>query len=108
MSIRFEREALYEEVWSEPLTKLGKKYGLSDNGVRKICIALNIPLPKAGHWARIAAGHQVPRVPLPKDSEITVYESNPKPVEPVSSAKTDDTIWLEQQEAFELNLTCPQ
>lgn len=37
MSITFEREKLYEEVWSEPPTKLAKKYGLSDNGLRGIC-----------------------------------------------------------------------
>ena len=54
MEIIFERTRLYEEVWSEPLTKLGKKYGLSDNGLRKVCKALNIPLPRAGHWAKVA------------------------------------------------------
>lgn len=101
MPIQFERQSLYEEVWSEPLTRLGKKYGLSDNGIRKICIALNIPLPKAGHWAKIAAGHQVPRTPLPKNSKITAYVSNPKPAEPPSQGKTEDAIWLEQRESFE-------
>lgn len=50
----FERISLYEEVWTTPLTKLGKKYGLSDNGLRKVCKALSIPLPKAGHWAKVA------------------------------------------------------
>lgn len=101
MSIQFERQSLYEEVWSEPLTRLGKKYGLSDNGVRKACIALNIPLPKAGHWAKIAAGHQIPRTPLPENSESTAYVSNPKPAEPLSQEKTEDAIRLEQQESFE-------
>ena len=101
MPIQFERQSLYEEVWSEPLTRLGKKYGLSDNGVRKACIALNIPLPKAGYWAKIAAGHQIPRTLLPKNSKITVYVSNPKPIEPLSHEKTEDTIWLEQRESFE-------
>lgn len=103
MPIQFERQSLYEEVWSEPLTKLGKKYGLSDNGVRKVCIALNIPLPKAGYWAKIAAGHQIPRTPLPENSKITVYVSHPKPAEPLSQEKTEDAIWLEQRESFEAN-----
>lgn len=101
MSIQFERESLYEEVWSEPLTRLGKKYGLSDNGLRKVCIALNIPLPKAGHWAKIAAGHQIPRTALPKNSKITSYLSNPKPAEPQSQEKSEDAIWLEHRESFE-------
>lgn len=101
MPIQFERQSLYEEVWSEPLTRLGKKYGLSDNGVRKVCIALNIPLPKAGHWAKISAGHQILRTPLPENSKITVYVSHPKPVETSSQEKTEDAIWLEQRESFE-------
>lgn len=101
MPIQFERQSLYEEVWSESLTRLGKKYGLSDNGVRKVCIALNIPLPKAGHWAKIAAGHQIPRTPLPENSKITVYVSRPKPAEPSNQENTEDAIWLEQRETFE-------
>ncbi|MDO9204134.1 hypothetical protein [Methylotenera sp.] len=101
MSIRFERQSLYEEVWSEPLTRLGKKYGLSDNGLRKVCIALNIPLPKAGHWTKIAAGHQVPRVPLPEKSDKTEFISNPKPAEAVTIEQNEDMTWLKEREAFE-------
>jgi len=37
------REELYEEVWSTPLTKLSQKYGLSDNGLRKVCKRLDMP-----------------------------------------------------------------
>lgn len=103
MTIQFERQSLYEEVWTIPLTQLGKKYGLSDNGVRKACIAMNIPLPKSGHWTKIAAGYQVPRTPLPDTSEVTTYISNPKPAEPASPEKTEDAIWLNKHESFELN-----
>ena len=48
--IVFTREELYELVWSEPLTRLAKKYNISDNGIRKKCKKMNIPLPKVGHW----------------------------------------------------------
>jgi hypothetical protein len=60
------REALYNEVWSEPVITVAKRYGMSDNGLRKHCKKLGIPLPFAGYWARIKAGQQVPRTPLPK------------------------------------------
>jgi len=60
------REALYNEVWSEPVTTVAKRYGMSDNGLRKHCKKLGIPLPAAGYWARVKAGQQVPRPPLPK------------------------------------------
>jgi len=42
------REELYEEVWSIPLTQLCAKYGLSDNGLRKVCKRLNVPIPEGG------------------------------------------------------------
>ena len=60
------REALYNEVWSEPVINVAKRYGMSDNGLRKHCKRLGIPLPFAGYWARIKAGQQVPRPALPK------------------------------------------
>jgi hypothetical protein len=61
-----EREALYNEVWSEPVITVAKRYGMSDNGLRKHCKKLGIPLPFAGYWARVKAGQQVSRPVLPK------------------------------------------
>lgn len=99
MEIEFERNALYEEVWTVPLTQLGKKYGLSDNGIRKICKAMSIPLPKAGHWAKIAAGKHIPRIPLPPKAEKTSFTSRPRPETPYRLP--DDDEWLEERVAFE-------
>lgn len=50
------REELYNLVWEKPLTKLAPQYGLSDNGLRKICLRHKIPLPKAGYWAKLLHG----------------------------------------------------
>ena len=61
-----EREALYNEVWSEPMTTVSKRYGMSDNGLRKHCKTLGIPLPSLGYWARVKAGQKVTRTDLPK------------------------------------------
>ena len=52
-SIGFERHKLYAEVWTEPATKVAKRYGVSDVGLRKICKRLSVPLPPLGYWARI-------------------------------------------------------
>jgi hypothetical protein len=59
------REALYKEVWAEPVTTIAKRYGLSDNGLRKQCKKLGIPLPPIGYWAKVVAGHKVIRPVLP-------------------------------------------
>jgi hypothetical protein len=61
-----EREALYNEVWAEPVTTVAKRYGMSDNGLRKHCKRLGIPLPPSGYWARVKAGQKVSKPALPK------------------------------------------
>lgn len=63
------RQELYDLVWSVPLTTLAKRYGLSDNGLRKICKRTNIPLPKAGHWMKLQFNKKVQIIPLPKSGE---------------------------------------
>lgn len=59
------REKLFAEVWATPITHLCKTYGLSDQGLRKLCVKVQIPLPQRGHWAKIAAGHTVVKPALP-------------------------------------------
>ena len=60
------REELYGLVWSVPMTKIGEKFGYSDNGIRKICKKYNIPTPKAGYWQKIEFGKSVKKTPLPE------------------------------------------
>ncbi|MCZ2897046.1 hypothetical protein MTR01_23800 [Burkholderia thailandensis] len=69
----FERESLYEEVWAEAVSKVAKKYRISDVGLRKICINLNIPLPPAGYWAKLSAGKAVKRTALAPTKGPTSY-----------------------------------
>jgi len=57
--IKMTRKELYDIVWSTPMTKLAKQYSISDNGLRKICKKMDIPLPKAGHWEKLKAGKKV-------------------------------------------------
>jgi hypothetical protein len=59
------RVELYDLVWSKPMTHLAKELGLSDVGLRKICVKFGIPLPPRGHWARLQFGKQDPRPALP-------------------------------------------
>ena len=70
----FERQKLFDEVWSTPVTKLAKSYGLSDVGLRKICVALDVPLPPRGYWAKLAAGKAIPKPALHETKLPTTYE----------------------------------
>ena len=53
------RETLYEQVWSTPMTKLAKEYGISDVALAKICKKLNVPYPGRGYWRRKETGKAV-------------------------------------------------
>lgn len=62
----YDREGLYKEVWSDPVTEVAKKYHVSDNAIRKVCKSLNVPTPPAGYWAKVITGSKIKRPPLPK------------------------------------------
>ena len=60
------RERLYALVWETPMSKLAPTFGLSDNGLAKICRANDIPYPPRGYWAKKEAGQHVAQTPLRK------------------------------------------
>jgi len=63
--IRLDRPTLFERVWSIPVDKLAKDWGLSGRGLSKACSRLKVPVPPRGYWARVAAGQRVHRPKLP-------------------------------------------
>jgi hypothetical protein len=58
------RQDLYAQVWSTPMMQLAEQYGVSGNGLAKICRRLVIPVPGRGYWARKQAGQKVSQAPL--------------------------------------------
>ncbi len=83
------------------MMKLGEKYGLSGSGLRKICAAMNVPIPGRGHWAKIAAGHKIERPPLPSDATRTRVLANP-PARVPTYEQPEDARWLAERVAQEL------
>ena len=59
------RDALYELVWSQPISRLAAEYGISDVALAKTCKKASIPTPPRGYWARLAAGARPRRPRLP-------------------------------------------
>jgi hypothetical protein len=104
MSIIFQREKLFSELWKTPLTTLAPRYGLSDNGLRKVCIALTIPLPRAGHWAKAAVGKAPPTPDLPVTEGRTTFESRLIPrTETRPPVTAEDESWLKDRLKEEKN-----
>jgi hypothetical protein len=53
------RRAMYDLVWSRPMTKVAEEFGISDVALKKACAKHRIPTPPRGYWARKAAGKSV-------------------------------------------------
>ncbi len=53
---KISKKDFYDEVWSQPMIKLAKKYGISDVALAKRCRSRNIPMPGHGYWAKVQAG----------------------------------------------------
>lgn len=73
------RQALYDLVWSKPMTQVAGGFGISDVALAKRCAAIDVPVPRRGYWARLAAGQTPRRTPLPR-----FRRSDQVPVEPVA------------------------
>ena len=65
----FTRAELYERVWATPMSKLAVEFGLSDQGLAKICRKHDIPTPPRGHWAKLASGKPSPQLALPEKNQ---------------------------------------
>jgi hypothetical protein len=67
------------------MARLAEQYGISDNGLAKICRREDIPYPARGYWAKYAVGKAPERSPLPQSDRtsrrITIYPT-PLPTPP--------------------------
>ena len=66
---RYDRAALYEQVWSQPAQEVAKSYGISGVRLGKVCRKLQVPVPPRGYWARVQNGYSVTKPPLTKLSD---------------------------------------
>ena len=85
-SVRLDRPTLFERVWSVPVDKLAKEWGMSGRGLSKACSRLKVPVPPRGYWARVAAGQRAHRPKLPilppgQAEEILICMPEPAGVE---------------------------
>jgi hypothetical protein len=62
---RLTRQELYDLVWSEPMTKISARFGISDVAMAKACQKMQVPVPPSGYWARKSAGKSVLAFQLP-------------------------------------------
>jgi hypothetical protein len=66
--MKISRQELYNLVWAEPMITVCKRFGLTDNGLRKQCKSMDIPTPPVGYWSKLKHGKKTEIIPLPKES----------------------------------------
>ncbi|MGC8494152.1 MAG: hypothetical protein ACP5SH_20700 [Syntrophobacteraceae bacterium] len=76
---KYTRKELYDLVWSEPVTKLAKRFGLSNVGFAKHCRKLDVPLPPRGYWAKKQAGQTPRKTPLSEPGKDYWIEFHERP-----------------------------
>jgi hypothetical protein len=62
---RVTREELYQMVWDKPMIRLAEEFGITGNGLAKVCGRLDVLYPPRGHWAKKEAGKPVVTLKLP-------------------------------------------
>lgn len=59
------RRSLYDAVWSEPVYKVAKRFGITAHALSKKCRNHDIPVPERGYWRRMSCGGVTTIPPLP-------------------------------------------
>lgn len=52
------RRQLYDLIWSKPMRDAAAEIGISDVGLKKVCIRHRIPVPPQGYWNKVHAGQK--------------------------------------------------
>lgn len=99
-TVIYERKKLYQEIWEEPVSVVAKRYSISGNALKKHCKKLNIPVPPRGYWAKVKAGSQMKKAPLPKSKgqEVIYVSKNSNPQGLQSSSKKKPLSHLEEEQ----------
>ena len=73
---RYDREKLYDDVWTKPLIHLAREYGIHHTALGQRCKNLHIPIPGVDYWQRKAKNQPVPERPPLTPIIVTGFTSN--------------------------------
>jgi hypothetical protein len=87
------RIELYNQAWTEAMSSLARRLGISGVGLAKVCRKHSIPCPPRGYWAKKAAGQQVRQTPLPnRDQNPQITFGNRTGPHDQSTSDQDQTM----------------
>jgi hypothetical protein len=85
------RQQLYDLVWSTPMTRLAKEFGVDNGFLARVCEREAIPRPPQGFWVKRSAGIEIARLPLPEPKlrppGATIQLARPTKSAPIASER---------------------
>lgn len=102
------REELYGAVWTTPMSRLAEGFGISGNGLAKICDREDIPYPARGYWAKHAVGKAPKQTPLSKSSSARSITIRPTPLPPPIELPSDVKQQVDKARENETGITVPE
>jgi len=89
------------------MSKLAAEFGISGNGLAKICDRLKVPYPGRGYWARKEAGQKVVQYRLPEAEEgtpldVTISPTPPPPAPPKLPKVAEERIEAARSSSSEI------
>ncbi len=100
-TIQVTRQDLYDQVWSMPVSRACRLYGLSDVALANICADWDIPRRPRGYWARKRSGKRVTQKKLKPIEEGNPVIFSYKPGPPQEAEAKRPPTESEKQRAFE-------
>lgn len=82
------REQLYALAWSEPMTQVARRYGVSSSFLARVCTMMNVPRPPMGYWTKLEFGKSVSQAPLPEATPFDLLVWTPGAALPVQRQPT--------------------
>lgn len=61
---KLSRAALFELVWSKPMTEIARELNVRDQHVAAACDLFDIARPRAGYWQKVGYGKPVEKAVL--------------------------------------------
>jgi hypothetical protein len=94
------RRYVYQEVWLDPVIRVGERYGITGTALSKICRKAGIPVPPVGYWQRLQFGYKPDRPVLPSlpDGAQQVVRIEKRPPKLVPSPEAQAEIAREEDE----------
>lgn len=90
------RNELYSAVWSDPVSHVARRIGMSDRGLIDICRTAEIPTPPRGFWRKVRTGQtpDKPSLPRPEDDSNVPITLDRAPVKGCALPSTGSEVLL--------------